>query len=61
MKSIISNAPSIPAAKGIKRVIHDASSLAKQEERKKSTNVLSSNNLFSQYNEKYGLEVNICF
>ena len=62
MKSIISNAPSIPAAKGIKRVIHDASSLAKQEKEERSQQMsLALNNLFSQYNEKYGLEVNVCF
>ena len=62
MKSIISNAPSIPGSKGIKRVIHDASSLAKQEREERSQQMsIALNNLFSQYNEKYGLEVNICF
>ncbi len=62
MKSIISNAPSIPGSKGIKRVIHDASSLAKQEKEERSQQMsLALNNLFSQYNEKYGLEVNVCF
>ena len=62
MKSIISNAPSIPGSKGIKRVIHDASSLAKQEREERSQQMsMALNNLFSQYNEKYGLEVNVCF
>ena len=62
MKSIISNAPSIPGSKGIKRVIHDASSLAKHEREERSQQMsMALNNLFSQYNEKYGLEVNICF
>ena len=64
MKSIISSAPSIPssAGKGIKRVIHDASSLAKQEKEERSQQMsMALNNLFSQYNEKYGLEVNVCF
>jgi hypothetical protein len=62
MKNIISNAPSIPGSKGIKRVIHDASSLAKQEREERSQQMsIALNNLFSQYNEKYGLEVNICF
>ena len=62
MKGIISNAPSIPSPKGIKRVIHDASSLAKQEKEERSQQMsLALNNLFSQFNEKYGLEVNVCF
>lgn len=62
MKNIISNAPSIPGSKGIKRVIHDASSLAKQEKEERSQQMsMALNNLFSQYNEKYGLEVNVCF
>lgn len=62
MKGIISNAPTIPGSKGIKRVIHDASSLAKQEKEKRSQQMsLALNNLFSQFNEKYGLEVNVCF
>ena len=62
MKGIISNAPTIPGSKGIKRVIHDASSLAKQEKEERSQQMsLALNNLFSQFNEKYGLEVNVCF
>ncbi len=62
MKGIISNAPSIPGSKGIKRVIHDASSLAKQEKDERSRQMtLAMNELFSKYNEKYGLEVNVCF
>ena len=64
MKGIISSAPTIPdvAGKGIKRVIHDASSLAKSEKEERSREMsLALNNLFSQYNKKYGLDVNICF
>lgn len=62
MKGIISNAPSIPGGKGIKRVIHDASSLAKQEKEQRGREMtLAMNDLFSKFNEKYGLEVNVCF
>lgn len=62
MKGIISNAPSIPGSKGIKRVIHDASSLAKQEKEERGREMtMAMNDLFSKFNEKYGLEVNVCF
>lgn len=57
---IIASAPKIPA--GVKNVIIDASSLAKNDREKRAENLnLALNDVFSKYNKEYGTSLQLDF
>lgn len=58
LKSLVKNAPQVP--KTAKNIIMDASAIAKNERDRVSKEMnLAINSVFSQYNQKYGLELNL--
>ena len=60
LKSLIKSAPQIP--KSAKNIIMDASALAKNDREKMEQEMnLALNNVFSQYNKKYGTDLQIDF
>jgi hypothetical protein len=60
LKSIISGAPVIPNEKKFSNLILDASAIAKNEKEAKAQEVsMALNTVFTNYNKKYGLNLNI--
>ena len=61
-KSVIGNAPKIPNAKEIKNIILDASAIsANQKEQKALELTQKLNQVFTEYNKEYGLDLHVDF
>lgn len=62
LKSIITQAPKIPGEKKVGNLILDASAIAKNSNEQKALAVTTAlNRVFTDYNKKYGLELNMNF
>ena len=60
MKAIITSAPKIPVSGNVKNLIVDATALAKNEKEAKAQEVRTAlNQVFSDYNKTYGLNLNL--
>lgn len=62
LSTIVSNAPIIPQEKQIGNLILDATAIAKNDKEQKALEIKNAlNTMFSDYNEKYGLDLKVDF